>query len=97
LPIVGDFQLGQCYPNPFNNNTVIPYVLYRQARLVKLSIYNTLGQKIAVFEDLNTAAGKYHVNWNTKNYIESEASSGIYYYELSVDEQKQTRKMIYLK
>ena len=97
LPIVGDFQLGQCYPNPFNNNTVIPYVLYRQARLVKLSIYNTLGQKIAVFEDLNTAAGKYHVNWNTKNYIESEASSGIYYYELTVDEQKQTRKMIYLK
>lgn len=95
--IAGDFLLGQCYPNPFNNNTAIPYVLNRQAGSVKIFIYNTLGQKVAAFENLATTPGQYQVNWNTDKNVTMELSSGIYYYELSVDDQKQTRKMIYLK
>ena len=40
------FHLGENYPNPFNPSTIIPYRLPRPM-LVRLEVFNVLGQRIA--------------------------------------------------
>lgn len=83
----GGFSLKQNYPNPFNPGTTIEFVLQQNAHVV-LSIYNVLGQRL--FEVLNEpkTAGVYQVNFDGKS-----LSSGIYFYELKVGEQRQIKKM----
>ncbi len=94
---ISGFYLKQNYPNPFNNETVIPYAIYQKARSVSLDIFNSLGQKVASFTNLNTQPGNYQIHWRIANDSNQNLSTGLYYYELHVDNQTQTRRMIYLK
>lgn len=66
------FTVFQNYPNPFNPSTTIRFTLPQPA-LVKLSIFNTVGQEVArlMYDDIGT--GEYDVVWNG-----SEYSSGLY-------------------
>lgn len=60
---------------------------------VELSIYNLLGQKVAVLVDESKPAGNYSLTWDASGF-----SSGIYYCILRVGGNVvQTRKMVLLK
>ena len=85
------YILAQNYPNPFNPSTTIQFAIPEQS-FVKLEIFNTLGEKVDVLlaEELN--AGTYRFDWNAKN-----LTSGIYYYSLTADNFRHTRKLILLK
>ena len=90
-----EFRLYQNYPNPFNPITTIRYIVETQnfaSQHVDLSIYNTLGQKIATLVNTKQPAGSYQIKWNA-----SGLSSGVYLYRLQTGEHVQTRKMIFLK
>ena len=75
----GKFSLEQNYPNPFNPSTQIEFSLPEDANNVKLTVYNTLGQKIAVLVNSPLDAGSYQYNWNAHN-------EGIYLYELRAEQ-----------
>ncbi|MFZ1978890.1 MAG: T9SS type A sorting domain-containing protein, partial [Bacteroidota bacterium] len=64
----------------------------KNATLVKLTIYNLLGQKIATLVDGQKAAGNYSVPFNAARY-----SSGVYFYRLETSEFKSQKKMLLLK
>lgn len=85
------FALEQNFPNPFNPSTTIRFSVPEQS-FVRLEIFNTLGEKVDVLlaEELN--AGKYKYDWNGNN-----LTSGAYYYSLTTDNFRQTRKLILLK
>jgi hypothetical protein len=85
------FSLEQNYPNPFNPSTTIQFSLPEQS-FVRLEIFNSLGEKVDVLiaEELN--AGKYKLNWNAEN-----LTSGTYFYSLTADNFRQTKKLILLK
>lgn len=83
--------MDQNYPNPFNPSTTISFEL-RQASHVALSIYNVLGQKVAVLLNGKMEAGQHSVVFDAKN-----MTSGIYFYELKVDGNSQVRKMNLMK
>ncbi|MEJ2543036.1 MAG: T9SS type A sorting domain-containing protein, partial [Calditrichaceae bacterium] len=85
------FNLSQNFPNPFNNETVIPYQI-NQADFADLSIFNTLGRKILTLVSAKHAPGSYVAHWNSNGY-----ASGIYYARLKVGESSQIKKMILLK
>jgi hypothetical protein len=85
------FALNQNYPNPFNPNTVISYSL-PVASIVKLIIYNTLGQTIKNLESEYKPAGIYSVNFNA-----SDLPSGAYFYKLEAGQFSQINKMILIK
>ncbi len=65
-------KLFQNYPNPFNPSTMVKYELTEQSN-VKIEIFNTLGQSVAVLVNTEKQAGFYETTWNAGN-----LPSGIY-------------------
>ncbi len=103
--LFGGFSLVQNYPNPFNSETVIPFSLGaagsgRGATAdVRLTIYNSAGQKV---RDLFSGAldnGIYGFYWDAKDNSGKEAASGIYFVRLSVlpDMWEGIRKMVLVR
>ena len=85
------YQLESNYPNPFNPTTQISYTLAKSGFVI-LHVYNSLGEKVSVLASKHQKTGKYTVDFNAKN-----LSSGVYYYQISVNEFHQTKKMLLLK
>jgi hypothetical protein len=72
--------LFQNYPNPFNPSTVIEYELTGTEH-VRLSVYNLLGQEIAVLVDGVQEGGLHRAVFHANN-----MPSGVYYYRLRTGE-----------
>jgi hypothetical protein len=83
--------LEQNYPNPFNPVTTISFTL-PVSEYVDLSVYNLLGQKVAVIYSGLANSGKTVVDFNA-----SALSSGIYFYTLSTQSDSFTKKLMLLK
>lgn len=91
-----NYVLDQNYPNPFNPTTTINYHLTDQAD-VKLTIYNSLGQMVRVLVDKTKPAGNHSVVWDGVDAFFNRASSGHYYYELTVNDRTVSKRMLLLK
>ena len=89
--VITEYKLEQNYPNPFNPSTVINFNL-PQAAQVKLSVYNILGQEVAVLVDEFVNAGSYSKSFNASN-----LASGLYIYTLEAGSTKLSKKMTLLK
>ncbi|MBN1638644.1 MAG: M28 family peptidase [Ignavibacteriales bacterium] len=85
------YTLNQNYPNPFNPSTVISYQLPVNS-MVQIKIYNVLGQEIATLVNEEKPAGKHKVEFNASN-----LSSGVYIYQISVNDFIDVKKMILMK
>lgn len=85
------FVLHQNHPNPFNPSTQIRYAL-PQAGMVRLAIFNALGQEVARLVNGSQEAGFHTVQWHADG-----MASGIYYYRLDAAGFSDMRKMILLK
>lgn len=79
------------FPNPFNPTTEIFFKVEEDGN-VKLTLYNTLGQKIQVLVDNYFTKGLHHITFTANN-----LSSGIYFCTLETNNKIQTIKMIYSK
>jgi cytoskeletal protein CcmA (bactofilin family) len=85
------FELSQNYPNPFNPSTTIRFDL-PEASIVKLRIFNILGQEIRTLVNQFKESGTHTINFNA-----SELNSGMYIYKIEAGNFVQTRKMTLLK
>lgn len=79
------------YPNPFNPVTEIEYALPEECS-VRLTVYNTLGQRVAMLVDGVRPAGVYRVRWKPEH-----VQSGVYVYVLEAGSFVQAKKMTYLR
>jgi Secretion system C-terminal sorting domain len=86
-----NFTLEQNYPNPFNPSTKISYSI-PEAGYVKLSVYNVVGEEVAVLVDKQVDAGFYEVNFDAKN-----LPSGAYIYKLQANNSFEVKKMLLTK
>ena len=85
------FNLEQNYPNPFNPSTNIKYSVPESGN-VKLSVYNLVGEEVAVLVNGNVEAGNFEVTFDA-----SSLPSGVYLYKLQSANSVQTKKMMLLK
>lgn len=90
-----EFSLYQNYPNPFNPSTIIKYSLGEAAH-VSLKIYNLLGIEITTLVNNQQGAGVYTTPFSISG-MNSDFSSGVYFYRLEAGSFTATRKLIHLK
>lgn len=90
------FAVSVNYPNPFNAITSIDLDLPSQA-VVRIVIYNTLGQKVRTLDNESLVCGRYSLEWDGRNDAGDTVSSGLYFYVLVADDNYAIRKMMLLK
>lgn len=90
------FKLELVYPNPFNPSARIRYNLTRPDH-VTLTIYNVLGQPIRTVVESYQVPGNYQVEWNGQSTGNEPVASGIYFAQLSVNNDQQVQRMVLLK
>jgi hypothetical protein len=90
------YTLEQNYPNPFNPTTTIGFSV-PEAGMVRLSVYNVLGQEVKTLVNKNKNAGNYEVTWDATNNRGEKVNSGLYIYRLQAGHQMLTEKMVLLK
>ncbi len=86
-----EYALSQNYPNPFNPSTAIKFEI-PEAGNVKLLIYDSVGNEVAVLVNNYMSAGYYTFTWNAANY-----ASGIYFYKMQTNTFSQVNKMLLIK
>ena len=86
-----EFVLYQNFPNPFNPSTTIKFALPVKTNL-SLSVYNTLGEKVAEIFNGELEEGYHEMMFNA-----SGLSSGIYFYKIESENYSATKKLILLK
>jgi len=89
--ITNQYQLNQNYPNPFNPVTHISY-LVPKAGLVKLGVFNVLGEEVATLVNNVVTPGQHSVVWNAEN-----MPSGLYFYRIEASSFAQTKKLLLIK
>jgi flagellar hook assembly protein FlgD len=77
------------YPNPVHRATKIVYRLPETAR-VQVSVYNTLGRRVATLTDRRRQAGTHRIAWKPGRSL----PSGVYFYRLETLDQSITRRML---
>jgi hypothetical protein len=85
------FSLNQNYPNPFNPSTTINYSV-KETSPVKIILFNSIGEEIAVILNEVKDAGYYTVSFNAEN-----LAGGVYFYEMRGNNFSDVKKMILLK
>ncbi len=85
------FRLSQNYPNPFNPTTTIRYDLPRMS-LVTITVYDILGQQVAILVDGVKSPGAHEVVFNG-----SSLASGVYFYRMSAGSYVSTHEMMMVK
>lgn len=92
LPTISeDVLILQNNPNPFNAATTFRYNVPEPGD-VKITVYNILGEKVAILLDRFQDAGTRTMTWNAEG-----LSSGIYIVVVMANGQRATRKMVYVK
>ena len=89
--IPGSYSLGQNYPNPFNPSTKISFDITSKA-LTRLSVYNSIGQEVAVLVNSGLSPGSYEYTFDG-----SHLTSGVYFYRLQTGNFVETKRMILVK
>jgi len=86
-----EFMVYPNYPNPFNPVTTLRFDL-PSANQVKIEIFNTRGQRVAILADQGFEAGSWNLNFDA-----SYLSSGVYFYKITAGEKMIVNRMTLLK
>jgi hypothetical protein len=91
ISAVTSYSVSQNYPNPFNPSTTIRYQIPKPG-LVTLKVYDILGKEVATLVNENKIEGSYDFTFNASRF-----ASGVYIYQIRVNDYVSSKKMILLK
>jgi len=84
------------YPNPFNPSTTISFTLPKD-EMVKIKIYDLLGQEIRTLANEMMPPGSKRVIWDGRDQLGKLVPSGAYYYLLEAGSCGKVKKMLVIK
>ncbi len=90
------FSLSANYPNPFNPETSIDFVIPETSH-VSLTIYNALGQHVKTLASEVKSAGSYTVVWDGRDDAGRLVNSGVFFYRMKAGNIIRTNKLMFLK
>jgi len=87
------------YPNPFNPTTTISFNLNTEStKNTELIIYNIKGQIVKQLVNEPLASGLHSIVWNGKDDMGRSVASGVYFYQLNVNNKNiSSKKCLLLK
>jgi hypothetical protein len=85
------YNLFQNYPNPFNPATTIKFQIPMRG-WVTLKVYDILGREVTTLVNENKIEGFYNITFDASRF-----ASGVYVYQLRVNDYVSSKKMILLK
>lgn len=91
-----NFYLAQNYPNPFNGKTIIDFET-NESEIIRISIYNILGEEVRLLENRIIPRGKYKIIWDAKDEEGMDLPSGVYIIMASSFKQNKQIKTVLLK
>ncbi len=92
----GAAQLFESYPNPFAEQTLVPFSL-AEAGPVEVAVYDLLGQRVRVLADETRSAGQHTVSWNGRDGAGQPVASGVYVCTLRAGGVVATRKLLVVR
>ncbi len=90
------FDIHPAYPNPFNAETRIEFVLPK-AENIKLFVYNIQGKRIRVLQSGHCSAGNHVVAWDGTDQRGKQVSSGLYLIRFEAGSFTKTIRLLYLR
>ncbi len=90
--LASDFRLGQNFPNPFNQETEIPFDLAKGSE-VELQIFDLQGRLVRTLARVDYSEGAHNVNWDGRDDNGLIVPSGLYVYRFQVGKTLQLMKM----
>jgi hypothetical protein len=90
------FMLYEAYPNPFNPTTTISYDLPFPSE-VRLDVFNVAGQRVTSLVNEYQTAGHKSVVWDGRSDAGNAVASGVYFYRLTAEGYRESKKMVLLK
>ena len=85
------FVTATAYPNPFNPQTTLKYELSHAGK-VRISIFNSLGQRVRVYESRYMEAGVHDLVFDAAG-----LTSGVYIFRIDAGYSSAVGKMLYMK
>jgi len=91
---ITNYELMECFPNPFNPSTTIGFTIpiVETLHATSLQVYNVNGQLIETLVNEQLDAGYHQVVWDAV-----EFPSGIYFAKFIAEDFTQTQKLLLLK
>ena len=90
------YELGNCYPNPFNPTTEIEYAI-PVSNHVSIDVFNAVGQKVKTLVNRYMTAGTYRATWDGMDDNGNTMPSGVYFYKMTSSHFNSVKRMILLK
>jgi menaquinone-dependent protoporphyrinogen IX oxidase len=94
--LLKDLELDQNYPNPFNPSSRIDYSLNRPGKVI-LRVYDANGRKVRTLLDGSQPSGEHHINWDGRDDLGNNVTSGAYFYSLNFNDHVISKKMLKVK
>jgi hypothetical protein len=89
-------RLYQNFPNPFNAETRISFMLAEETDRIKLDIFDLMGREVKSYFWDYLYSGEHYVTWNGKNNNGESLASGVYFYRLILSDSIIDRKSMTL-
>ena len=94
--VKSDNILQQNFPNPFHGQTTIPIYL-KQSGHFKIRILDMVGREVVVLLNQAMYPGQYKLTWDGRAANGKPIDTGIYFCELTVNMEKQVKRMVLIK
>ena len=91
-----EYRLAQNYPNPFNPSTNIELSLPRSGH-VEVEVFNILGRRVCRLVDREMPAGVHRIVFSGKADDGSPLATGVYFYRITADNFRDSKKMMLVK
>jgi len=91
-----NFSLKKSYPNPFNLATAIQFSITKPG-VVRLEIFNVIGQPITTLWSGHLNAGNHRYQWDARDAAGNTLPSGIYFIRLNAVEGTRMESCLLLK